>query len=38
MKICVIAFGPIEEKTGGYEVRCHYMIKSLANLVIKYMF
>lgn len=32
MKICVIAFGPIEEKTGGYEVRCHYLIKSLADL------
>jgi len=28
----VIAFGPIEEKIGGYEVRCHYLINSLADL------
>lgn len=32
MKICVIAFGPIEDRTGGYEVRCHYLIKALADL------
>jgi glycosyltransferase involved in cell wall biosynthesis len=32
MKICVIAFGPIAKKNGGYEVRCHYLINSLADL------
>lgn len=32
MKICVIAFGPIEDRAGGYEVRCHYLIKALADL------
>jgi glycosyltransferase involved in cell wall biosynthesis len=32
MKTGVIAFGPVEKKTGGYEVRCHYLIKSLADL------
>jgi len=32
MRICMIAFGPIEERTGGYEVRCNYLIESLTDL------
>ena len=28
----MVAFGPIEEKTGGYEVRCSQIVQSLADL------
>ena len=32
MKICMVAFGPIEDRTGGYEVRCSQIIQSLVEL------